>query len=140
MFYLYDNSSRLVTFKDNPTTHLVRHGLDKAGRVTKVSQDDIDGCCGTDPLWTRINGPYLIDQILWGEYDIDANKSTGSDKFYFHLDYLGTLVMLTQDTTNPPIAESYRYDEYGEPYVYDGDGNYITISAYEQDKLYTGRR
>ena len=77
----------------------------------------------TDPIWRRVYGPYYVDQILWGEHDPDSDHETTNDKFYFHLDYLYSVVMITSDDGNSPtIEESYRYDEYGQPYFYDGDG------------------
>ena len=51
--------------------------------------------------------------------------------------------MLTDDPASgdPVIEESYRYDEYGEAYVYSGSGTARPNgSDYEQDYLYTGRR
>ena len=109
-----------------------------------VCPDDgkVDECRGTDPIWTRIYGHVLVDQILWGEYDVDADTATANDEFYFHLDYQGTVVAITDDPSSgdPQIKEQYRYDEYGEPYFYNGAGTSIGISSYEQDYLYTGRR
>ena len=50
--------------------------------------------------------------------------------------------MLTDDPSSgdPEIQESYRYDEYGEAYVYSPSGTARSASDYEQDYLYTGRR
>src|SRR5690606_19278298 len=76
-----------------------------------------------DPFWTRIYGAFLVDQILWGAYDTNVDGAA-LDRLYFHLDSLGTVIMLTDDTgSDPTIVESYRYDEYGQPYFTDGDGN-----------------
>jgi YD repeat-containing protein len=39
---VYDGASRLVTMRDSPPTYLVRHGLDRDGRTTKVYRDEIN--------------------------------------------------------------------------------------------------
>jgi RHS repeat-associated protein len=62
---------------------------------------------------------------------------------FFHLDFIGSVVMVTDDTgtsSYATILESYRYDSYGTPTFRDGDGGARSSSSYEQDKLYTGRR
>jgi RHS repeat-associated protein len=104
---------------------------------------DIDICSTPDPIWQRVYGPYLTDQILWGEYDADGDRTTTNTPMFFHLDFIGSVVMVTDDTGSssyPTILESYRYDSYGTPTFLDGNGGARSSSSYEQDKLYTGRR
>ena len=102
---------------------------------------DVEDCSHIDPVWTRVYGPYLVDQILWGEYDSDTNRGTTNSLLYFHLDFLGSVVMLTNDTTGyPSIQESYRYLEYGTFSIFDGEGASRSTSSFDNPKLYTGRR
>ncbi len=102
---------------------------------------DVEDCAFVDPIWTRVYGPYLVDQILWGEYDSDGVRNTTNFLLYFHLDFLGSVVMLTNDTTGyPTIQESYRYSEYGVFTMFDGEGASRGSSSFDNLKLYTGRR
>jgi RHS repeat-associated protein len=145
--YRYDPFGRRVEKRDTKGTY---HRWLYYDGVTCIEEyqpceghGDIDICSTPDPIWQRVYGPYLTDQIIWGEYDADGDRTSSNTPMFFHLDFIGSVVMLTTDpgsSSYASILETYRYDEYGNATILDGDGASRGSSLYNQDKLYTGRR
>ena len=62
----------------------------------------------------------------------------GAGLFYYHYDGLGSVVALSDSAGN--IVETYRYDVFGEPNVWDANGDALTESSVGNPYMFTGRR
>jgi RHS repeat-associated protein len=62
----------------------------------------------------------------------------GAGWFYYHYDGLGNVVAISD--VNGTVVESYEYDVFGEPMVYDANGTEISESSVGNPYLFTGRR
>lgn len=144
--YYYDPFGRRIVKKETGCEywrHFYYDGIRCVNEFVFCDVDECEECVDVDhAIWTRVYGPYLVDEIIWGEYDVDSLASTAGDEFFFHLDFLGSVVMITDDPASgdPQIKEQCRYAEYGEVEFFDGAGSSLSGSAYEQDYAYTGRR
>ena len=65
---------------------------------------------------------------------MDRNSNT----YYYHYDGLGSVTEVT-DLTGA-VQESYKYDPYGNPSIFDSLGQPITTSAIGNPYMFTGRR
>ncbi len=59
-------------------------------------------------------------------------------KYYYHYDALGSVVALSNAAGN--VVESYSYDVFGQPTIYDADGTEISQSEINNPYMFTGRR
>ena len=139
--YRYDPFGRRVQKRDvsNGGTYWRNFYYDGVNCVSEWNARSVNGTVTeyTVPMWTRIFGPYLVDQLIWVSVDpcgTCGNRVGG----FMHLDYLGSAVMGTLEA-DATIYETYRYDEYGQPYFYDPSGGSLGTSQVDQAYLYTGR-
>jgi len=74
-----------------------------------------------------------IDEILM-RYDPSFNPAR---TYYYQQDHEGSVTQLLNASGN--VIESYKYDAFGAPAIYDADGNQLSSSAYSNRFLFTGR-
>jgi RHS repeat-associated protein len=74
-----------------------------------------------------------IDEILM-RTDTTANSG---QPFYYQQNHEGSVTHLTD--ASGTVIEKYRYDVFGAPTAYDGNGNVLTGTAYNNRFLFTGR-
>ena len=74
-----------------------------------------------------------IDEILMRS-DPTVN---GGAAFYFDQNHEGSVTLLTDTSGN--VIESYKYDAYGAPAMYNAAGAQIASTAYNNRFLFTGR-
>jgi RHS repeat-associated protein len=74
-----------------------------------------------------------IDEILMRS-DTTANSG---QPFYYQQNHEGSVTHLTD--ASGTVIEKYRYDVFGAPTAYDGNGNVLTGTAYNNRFLFTGR-
>jgi RHS repeat-associated protein len=74
-----------------------------------------------------------IDEVLM-RTDPTVN---GGNPFYYQQDHQGSVTHLLNASGNS--IESYRYDAFGAPTMYNGGGSQITSTAYNNRFLFTGR-
>jgi RHS repeat-associated protein len=74
-----------------------------------------------------------IDEILM-RYDPTL---TQNQTFYYQQDHEGSVTHLVSSSGN--VIESYKYDAFGAPAIYDADGNQLSSSAKSNRFLFTGR-
>ncbi len=137
--YTYDAENRLVS--SSAVGSSVTYTYDAFGRrisktvngtTTKFTYDgdqileELDGA-GTQTA-EYINGPG-IDEPL--------RMQRGTVKTYYLADGLGSITHLTNK--DGQVVESYTYDPYGKPNIFDGAGNPLTQSAFGNRYLFTGR-
>ena len=58
--------------------------------------------------------------------------------YYYHFNSLGSVVALSDE--NGDLVESYSYNVFGEPTIYDGNGDEISASAVNNPYMFTSRR
>ena|GEM_PF-2942093 len=58
--------------------------------------------------------------------------------YYYHFNGLGSVIALSD--ANGDLVESYSYNVFGSPTIYDGDGEEISASAIGNPYMFTGRR
>ena len=64
-------------------------------------------------------------------------KTDSTSTLYYHHDGIGSTVGLTDSAGT--LVESYQYDVFGKPTVYDGSGSTVVATAYNNRFLFTGR-
>ena len=74
-----------------------------------------------------------IDEILM-RYDPSFNPAM---TYYYQQDHEGSVTQLVN--TSGDVIESYKYDAFGAPAIYDANGNPLSSSAYSNRFLFTGR-
>lgn len=74
-----------------------------------------------------------IDEILM-RFDPSFNPDV---TYYYQQDHEGSVTQLLN--TSGDVIESYKYDAFGAPAIYDADGNQLSSSAYSNRFLFTGR-
>jgi RHS repeat-associated protein len=102
----------------------ITYAYDAAGR--RVSRSD-----GVNTVYYLYNGLNLIEERdglnnVLAEYIYDGallprKTITGGNEYYFQQDVLGNVTALTDE--NGEIVETYEYDIYGKPSIYDENGN-----------------
>jgi RHS repeat-associated protein len=74
-----------------------------------------------------------IDEILM-RYDPSFNPDV---TYYYQQDHEGSVTHLLNTSGN--VIESYKYDAFGVPAIYDANGTQLSSSAYSNRFLFTGR-
>src|SRR6266496_5852782 len=74
-----------------------------------------------------------IDEILM-RYDPSFSPAV---TYYYQQDHEGSVTHLLNTSGN--VIESYKYDAFGAPAIYDGNGTPLSSSAYSNRFLFTGR-
>ena len=74
-----------------------------------------------------------IDEILM-RYDPSFNPDV---TYYYQQDHEGSVTQLLNTSGN--VIESYKYDAFGAPAIYDANGTQLSSSAYSNRFLFTGR-
>ena len=74
-----------------------------------------------------------IDEILM-RYDPSFNPDV---TYYYQQDHEGSVTHLLNTSGN--VIESYKYDAFGAPAIYDANGTQLSSSAYSNRFLFTGR-
>lgn len=148
--YTYLNDERLTTVKTPPTNPTYTYNLyyDALGRCVKRSLNGVTTYYiydGEKPILeyrsTAPSNPAKnvygkgIDEILMRD-DPSFNPAR---TFYYQQDHQGSVSHLTNTSGN--VVESYRYDAFGAPAIYDGANppNQLSSSAYSNRFLFTGR-
>ena len=116
-----------------PTPHPTPPGW---GDVTKYYFYD-----GERPILEHNASAWLLGKNLYGKgideilmrYDPTVQIST----FYYQQDHEGSVTYLTDGSGN--VFEKYRYNVFGTPTIYDGNGTVRTASAVSNRFLFTGR-
>jgi RHS repeat-associated protein len=133
--YSYDHVGNLVNAADGTVS--ITYIYDARGR--RVSRSD-----GVNTVYYVYNGLNLIeerdsmDNVL-AEYIYDGallprRAIIGGNEYYFQQDVLGNVTALTDE--NGEIVETYEYDIYGKPSIYDENGN--PVAAPMTPFLFTG--
>jgi RHS repeat-associated protein len=74
-----------------------------------------------------------IDEVLM-RYDPSFNPAV---TYYYQQDHEGSVTHLLNTSGN--VIESYKYDAFGAPAIYDANGTQLSSSAYSNRFLFTGR-
>ena len=148
--YTYINDERLTTVKTPPTNPIYTYSLayDALGRCVKRSLNGVATYYiydGEKPILeyrsSDLSNPAKnlygkgIDEILM-RYDPSFNPAR---TYYYQHDHEGSVTHLTNTSGN--VVESYRYDAFGAPAIYDAANppNQLSSSAYSNRFLFTGR-
>ena len=152
--YYYDCENRLTEVNDINDAPVASYKFDFAGRRVKkivygspdvvrsyiydggqvVAEYDVNGTTFT--LLRRFRyGPGIDEPIcMWR-----TAAGGGAGWFYYHYDGLGSVVALSD--VNGTIVESYEYDVFGEPTIYDYAAHQeVEESSVGNPYMFTGRR
>jgi len=75
--------------------------------------------------------------IYGSELDEVLSMQRDNKEYYYHYDGLGSVVAVSSKPNQ--LVEQYRYDVYGQPSIYDGEGNLLSESGIKNPILFTGR-
>ncbi|HZN07688.1 MAG TPA: RHS repeat-associated core domain-containing protein [Pyrinomonadaceae bacterium] len=138
----YDHRNRITNYSVPAGRIAVSYQYDALGRrisksvgpenVTRyfhdgwqvVEEEDPDGDVTTFVYGTRLDG------IL--------NMQRANHDFYFHVDDQGSVTAVTDDAGK--VVERYRYEDFGEPSIFDSGGNLLRESRLRNPYLFTGQR
>ncbi len=143
--YFYDEENRLVKIEDNSTA-IVEYEYDYLGRRikkivgTSVTKYVYDG----DHVIAEYNGSdILLRKYIYGSSVdepimlVDVNGAVETS-YYYHFDGIGSVTSISD--SNSVVVESYAYDDFGDPTLYDTNGSILTASNYGNPYLFTARR
>jgi len=80
-------------------------------------------------------GTFVRKYVYGDGLDEPVRMTAGTRRYYYHPDGLGSVATIT--TNSGLKAESYTYDVYGTPTMYNGAGSIITSSAMTNRLLFT---
>jgi RHS repeat-associated protein len=146
--YYYDCENPLTDVNDQSDTAVASYSYDYLGRrilktvygspdvTTKYCYDGdqvIAEYDGSDNLLRKyVYGPGIDEPICM----IDVTDSNAV--YYYHFDGLGNIAALSDE--NADIVESYSYDVFGAPTIYDENKTEISQSAIDNPYMFTARR
>ena len=84
-------------------------------------------------LCKYVYGPGIDEPLAMIIVDVQAETW-----YYYHFNGLGSVIALTDE--NGDLVETYSYNVFGTPTIYDGDGDEISASAIGNPYMFTGRR
>jgi RHS repeat-associated protein len=117
--YTYDPFHRRITKTvDGVTVYFVYDGIDV------VAEYDASGDLASEYTYSN-----AIDEVL--------TMDRGGNTYYYHYDGTGSVTEITDASGS--VQESYRYDVYGQPSIFDTAGAPLTTSAIGNRYMYTGR-
>jgi RHS repeat-associated protein len=144
----YDRENRLTEARSQES--VVSYTYDPLGRlIRRVAYTNDSGSW----ILTSDSCLYYAGWQLIAEYDGDGNlqrkyvygpgidepirMTSGGANYYYHADGLGSVTKITDVTGN--LVESYQYDVFGTPTMYDHSAIRISQSAIGNRLLFTGR-
>jgi RHS repeat-associated protein len=150
--FAYTSTNQLKEV-DMPDGTKVNYTYDVAGRRTQKSitknnqtntttyiydgQDIIAELDSNDhPIATYTNGPGIDQPLMMTKYE-ETDSTATAKNYYYHADALGSITALTNDSG--AIVEKVSYNAYGEPTLYDANGQKLTQSTVGNNRLYTAR-
>jgi RHS repeat-associated protein len=137
--YQYDAQNRLLSVSS--VSSVVQFSYDARNRCVART---VNG--GTTYLiyddWSLIaerdaTGTQLAKYIHGATIDELLTRITSTNTVYYHHDGLGSTIALTDNTGS--LAESYTYDVFGTPSIFDANGISLPSSIFANRFLYTGR-
>ncbi len=147
--YTYDADNQLIkiTF---PNSSFVTYSYDGLGRrieknvsgvMTRYVYDGGDILMEYNSV-NQLTAYYIhgpgIDEPLSVARDLNHNSTFESNEhFFYHTDALGSVTAITDNTGN--LVESYQYDSFGNPTIYNSTNTVIPESLIGNSYLFTGR-
>jgi RHS repeat-associated protein len=143
--YAYDSLNRLVgVFTASNTVEYSYDALDRlvekrvydvAGAPVAVEQYTYDGA---DVLCEYgADGAETARYVLAG-LDRPVRRTVNGVHYYYHADALGSVTEISDESG--AWVESYTYDVFGAPCLFDASGNRLSESTVGNTTLFTGRR
>ena len=147
----YNYRNQIVTYTNTETGETTTFAYDALGRRTQKIPDtnnpssinyfysDLRVCEEQDESGTTqatyVYGLY-IDEVLAMQRDTDDDGTP--EDYYYHTDDLYSVVKITDATGN--ITESYKYEDYGTPTIFDPSKISLLKSKINNSYLFQGRR
>ncbi|PYI94663.1 MAG: hypothetical protein DME97_01420 [Verrucomicrobia bacterium] len=138
--YTYDAQNRLVSATASGTT--INFAYDARNRCVKRTTNGSALFLYYD-AWNLVEEQNAAGVALnryvhgAGVDEILARFSNNGAAVYFHQDALGSTIALTD--ANGAVIERYKYDVFGAPGFFDGNGGTLSSSSYDNRFLFTGR-
>ncbi|MEO7101165.1 MAG: RHS repeat-associated core domain-containing protein [Luteolibacter sp.] len=139
----YDAENRLISAGNNFDSTTLSQAYDPLGRCVKRTENGVTSYLVYDQNWhllmeydasgaqkNRYVGGAGVDEML------SRTESSGR-VLYYHTDGLGSVTKLTD--VNGAVVESYTYDVFGNPSIFDQSGNSKWLSPVGNRFLFTGR-
>ena len=137
-FYSYDFENRLVEV-DNGST--AKYQYDAFGRrFNKIVGSDTTFFYydNTRVIEERGNNGTVEATYMYGEsIDEILSMHRGGQSYYFHQDATGSVSFTTNESGD--VVESYEYDSFGNPEIYDANNTLLAGSAIGNPNLFVGR-
>lgn len=138
--YQYNYNNRLISV-DNGTTATYKYdALNRRIQKVVVSTGSTTNYyySGDQAIEERnANNTVMATYIFGISVDDVLQMKRGSNTYYYHKNYLGSVVAFTDNNGN--LVERYEYDPYGKPSFFDANDNALEQSAIGNSILFTGR-
>lgn len=154
ILYFYDEPNRLIEKQTPDNTTFYEYEYDGLGRRISKSFTILDSLFtlhyiydgedilmeydGANQLTTYYTHGPGIDEPLAVAKDLDLNDTFSADeRFFYHTDALGSVTAITDSTGS--LVESYQYDSFGNPTIFDAINTVIAESSIDNPYLFTAR-
>ena len=140
--YGYDYENRLVSATS--ASSVVQYSYDVFGRLIERQTSGTSQTtnrmyyAGWQLTEERDGTGTLLHKYVYGPgIDEPVRMSSSGTNYYFHADALGSVTEIT-DVTGA-VVESYTYNVYGTPTIYDSNGSPLSASAISNCLMFTAR-
>gem|GEM_PF-3126379 len=130
-YYIYDGEKPILEYRStdlsNPAKNLYGKGIDEP---SEWGHREMDG--------QAREGSGRDERERTSQILMRYNPTLTQNKtFYYQQDHEGSVTHLLNTSGN--VLESYKYDAFGAPVIYDANGSQLSSSAYSNRFLFTGR-
>ncbi len=140
--YQYNDNNRMVSV-DNGATALYQYDALNRRIRKQTTQNGVSTTlhyyyAGDQVIEDRDGSDQVVATYLFGNSVDDVlQMQRGGDSYYYHKNYLGSVVALTDASGS--IVEIYEYDPYGVPTIYYANHTLLAQSTVGNAILFTGR-
>lgn len=129
--YAYDYNNKLVSVDQTVSTYK----YDALGR--RIAKKNTLFYYVGDLMVEEVTDGVTTSYLYGNEIDEILQMKRGENVYYYHTNHLGSTSVLSD--IEGEIIETIFYGVYGEPFLYDNNGNIISNSSIDNSNLFSGR-
>ena len=141
--YQYNYRNRMISVDNGSTAFYHYDALDR--RIRKTTATDtiqffyrgIQCIEEQHSIIPSGEGQEWVSYIYGNAIDDILSMHRNNQDYYYHKNHLGSVMAITD--SNGAIVETYDYDPYGTPTIYNATGTEIAVSTIGNINLFTGR-
>jgi RHS repeat-associated protein len=141
LFYkTYDAEGRLVKDSSGPL-QVLTYAYDALNRRTQKNEFGTVRkytYSGLKQIEERSSANVILSKNYFTSFIRPVLKESASNNYYYHQNELNSVEAITNGAGT--VAETYRYDVYGKPTIYDASNNPVGTSATDNSFAFTGQQ